>query len=107
MFLNDLLVSRMGNIKDICTNWTILSRNESNMLVNILLFMMRLFYILLIFFSDISKRNNDYSHTVDFRRGEWGRGVVTFFVLKVPDYESAMFIWVVLQKLSHFKCMKF
>ncbi len=37
-------------------------------------------------FSDISERNNDYSDTLDFRRG-WV-GVVTFFVLKVPDYES-------------------
>ncbi len=42
-------------------------------------------------FSDISERNNDYSDTLDSRRGEVG--VVTFFVLKVPDYESAMLIY--------------
>ncbi len=46
------------------------------------------------FFSDISERNNDYSDTLNFRRGEVG--VVTFFVLKVlkvPDYESTMLIY--------------
>ncbi len=42
-------------------------------------------------FSDISGRNNDYSDTLDARRGEVG--VVKFFVLKVPDYESAMLIY--------------
>ncbi len=45
-------------------------------------------------FSDISERNNDYSDTLDFRRGWVGEvGLVTFFVLKVPDYESAMLIY--------------
>ncbi len=43
------------------------------------------------FISDILERNNDYSDTLDFRRG-WV-GVVTFFVLKVPDYETAMLIY--------------
>ncbi len=47
-----------------------------------------------LFFSDNSERNNDYSDTLDFRRGWMGEvGVVTFFVLKVPDYESAMLIY--------------
>ncbi len=60
------------------------------------------------YFSDISERNNDYSDTLDFIRGPVGEvGVVTFFVSEVTDYESAMLIWVVLQKLSHFKFMKF
>ncbi len=46
-------------------------------------------------FSDISERNNDYSDTLDFRRGWVGEvGVVTFFNLKVPDYESAMLIYL-------------
>ncbi len=44
------------------------------------------------FFSDISERNNDYSDTLDFRRGRVG--AVTFFVLKVPDYESAMLVYL-------------
>ncbi len=46
------------------------------------------------FFSGISERNNDYSDTLDFRR--WWVGevrVVTFFVLKIPDYVSAMLIY--------------
>ncbi len=39
--------------------------------------------------------NNDYSDTADFRRGWVGEvGVVTVFVLKVPDYESAMLIYL-------------
>ncbi len=42
--------------------------------------------------SDIAEGNNDYSDTLDFRRG--GEvGVVTFFVLEVPDYKSAMLIY--------------
>ncbi len=46
-------------------------------------------------FSYISERNNDYSDTLDFRRGWVGEvGVVTCFVLKVPDYESAMLIYL-------------
>ncbi len=45
--------------------------------------------------SDISERNNDYSDTLDFRRGWVGEvAVVTFFVLKVLDYESAMLIYL-------------
>ncbi len=45
--------------------------------------------------SDISERNNDYFDTLDFRRGWVGEvGVVTFFVLEVLDYESAMFIYI-------------
>ncbi len=40
------------------------------------------------FLSNISERNNDYSDNLDFRRGEVG--VVTFFVLEVSDYKSAM-----------------
>ncbi len=47
-------------------------------------------------FSDISERNNDYSDTLDFRRG-WV-GVVTFFVLEVPDYASAMLIYFYIYK---------
>ncbi len=43
------------------------------------------------FFSDILERNNDYSGALDFRRGRVE--VVTFFVLEVPDYESAMLIY--------------
>ncbi len=42
-------------------------------------------------FSDISEQNNDYSDTLDFRRGRGGGGHV--FVLEVPDYESAMLIY--------------
>ncbi len=49
-----------------------------------------------ILFSDISEWNNDYSDTFDFRRGWVGElGVVTFFVLKVPDYKSAMLIYFI------------
>ncbi len=46
------------------------------------------------FFSDISEQNNDYSDTLDFRRG-WVEevGMVTFRVLEVPDYESATLIY--------------
>ncbi len=52
-------------------------------------------FIGLLFFSDISERNNDYSDTLDFGRGWVGEaGVVTFFVLKVPGYESAMLIYL-------------
>ncbi len=40
---------------------------------------------------DISERNNDYSDTLDFRRGEVR--VVTFFVLEVPNYKSTMLIY--------------
>ncbi len=36
------------------------------------------------FFRDISERNNDYSDTLDFRRGRVEE-VVTFFVLEVPN----------------------
>ncbi len=43
------------------------------------------------FFSDISERNNDYFDIPTSEGGEWG--VVTFFVLEVPDYESAMLIY--------------
>ncbi len=43
-------------------------------------------------FSDISERNNNYKDTFDFRKGEVR--VVTFFVLKVPDYESAILIYL-------------
>ncbi len=48
--------------------------------------------IFLLLFSDISERNNHYSDTLDFRRG-WV-GEVTFFVLEVPDYKSAMLIYL-------------
>ncbi len=49
-----------------------------------------------VFFSDISERKNDYSDTLDFRRGRVGEvGMVTFFILEVPDYESAMLIYFV------------
>ncbi len=56
-------------------------------------------YLTNFFFSDISERNNDYSDTLDFKR-EWvGEvAVVTFFVLEVPDFKSAMLIWVILKK---------
>ncbi len=58
-------------------------------------------------FSDISERNNDYSDTHDFWRGWVGEvGVLRFFVLKVPDYESAMlmyfYIFKKLRYRSHF-----
>ncbi len=47
-----------------------------------------------IIISDISERNNDYSDTLDFRRGWLGEmAVVTFFILVVPDYESVMLIY--------------
>ncbi len=46
-------------------------------------------------FSDISEWNNDYSNTLDLRRGWVGEVVVVmFFVLEVPDYESAMLIYL-------------
>ncbi len=46
-------------------------------------------------FSDISERNNDYSNTLDFRRGWVGEvGVVTFFVFEIPDFKSAMLIYL-------------
>ncbi len=41
-------------------------------------------------FNDISERNSDYSDTPDFRK-RWV-GVVTFLVLEMPDYESAICI---------------
>ncbi len=46
-------------------------------------------------FSDILEQNNDYSDAHDFRR-EWvGKvGVVTFFILEVPDYKFAMLIYL-------------
>ncbi len=44
------------------------------------------------FFRVILKRNNDYSDTLDIRR-EW-EGEVTFFVLKVPDFKSAVLIYL-------------
>ncbi len=44
------------------------------------------------FFSGISERNNDYSDILDFGR-ERVR-VVTFFVLEVPDYKSAMLMYL-------------
>ncbi len=41
-------------------------------------------------FSGISERNNDYSDTLDIRGGWMGEvGLVTFFVLEIPDYKSA------------------
>ncbi len=44
-------------------------------------------------FSDISEWNNDYSDTFDFQKGVSGGGrVVTFFILKGPDYKFAMLI---------------
>ncbi len=46
-------------------------------------------------FSNISERNNDYSDTLDFRRGSVGEvGLVTFFVLEFSDYESVMLIYL-------------
>ncbi len=45
-----------------------------------------------LFISDISEWNNYHSETLDFRRG-WV-GEVTFFVLEVPDYKSAMLIYL-------------
>ncbi len=56
------------------------------------------------FFSDISKRNNDYSDTLDFRRGRVGKvGLVTFFVLEIHDYESAMLIYFYIYKITRSK----
>ncbi len=53
-------------------------------------------------FSDISERNNNYSDNLDFRRGWVGEvGVVTFFVLEVPDYESAMLIYCYIYRVAH------
>ncbi len=43
-------------------------------------------------FSDILERNNDYSDTLDFRRGSVG--VFAVFVLEVPDYKFAMLIYL-------------
>ncbi len=43
-------------------------------------------------FSDISKRNNDYSETFSFERGQMG--VVLSFVSEIPDYESTMLLVV-------------
>ncbi len=55
----------------------------------------------LVVFSDISEGNNNYSATLDFRRGRVVEvGVVTFFVLEVPDYESAMFIYIHVKNCS-------
>ncbi len=61
-------------------------------------------------FSDILGRNNDYSDNLDFRVGEVGRSVTVFrfggprLQIRIVNYA---YIGVVLQKLSHFKCMKF
>ncbi len=48
-------------------------------------------------FNDILERNNAYSETLDFRRCWVGEvGVVTFFILEVPDvpdYKSAMLLY--------------
>ncbi len=57
-------------------------------------------FFLLPFFSDISERNNDYSDTLDFRRG-WVGEDVTFFVSKVPDYKSAMLIYLYICGRAH------
>ncbi len=62
------------------------------------------------FVSDISERNNDYSDTLDFRRGWVGElGMVTFLVLKVPDYESAMliYLYIYIHRVIHLKCPKY
>ncbi len=60
-------------------------------------------------FSDILEGNNDYSDTLDFRRGWMEQvGLVTFFVLEVSDYKSAMLIYsvlpdvAVLRQIGHF-----
>ncbi len=45
------------------------------------------------FFSDISERNNSILTPSTSEGGEWGRWS-RFFVLEVPDYESAMFIYI-------------
>ncbi len=49
-----------------------------------------------IIFRDVSEQNNDYSDTLDFKRGWVGEvRVVTFFILEVPDYKSAMIIYFI------------
>ncbi len=50
-----------------------------------------LFILSALIFNDISERN-DYYDALDFRKG--GEvGVVTIFILEVPDYKSAMSIY--------------
>ncbi len=45
-------------------------------------------------FRDISERSNDYSDTIEFRRGRVREvEVVSFFVLEVPDSKSWMLIY--------------
>ncbi len=46
-------------------------------------------------FSNISEGNNDFSDTLDFRRRWLGKVLlVTFFILEVPDYKSAILIYL-------------
>ncbi len=48
------------------------------------------------FFSEILKQNNDYTHTLEFGRGWLGEvRIVTFSILEVPEYKSAMLIYTV------------
>ncbi len=44
-------------------------------------------------FSDISRRNNDYSDALDFRIEGGEVGVVTYFVWQVPNYKSATLMY--------------
>ncbi len=61
-------------------------------------------FVKLRIFSDISERNNDYSDALDFRRGWVGElGVVTFFVLEVPDNKFAMLIYLYMCKNARYR----
>ncbi len=57
-----------------------------------ILFSPYFFSLWIVIFSDILERNNDYSDSLDFGR-EWVV-VATFFILEVPDYKSAMLIYL-------------
>ncbi len=48
----------------------------------------------ILYFSDISEQNDDYSDTLDFRRVEWGRWGSHVFVFKIPDYKSVMLLYL-------------
>ncbi len=48
------------------------------------------------FFNDISEWNNNYSDTLDFRRGNWGWSCFSFkgSLITNPQYYSVFYIWV-------------
>ncbi len=52
-------------------------------------------------FSSVLEGSNDYFNTLNFRRGWLGEvGVITFFILEVPDYKSAMLIYLYIYQQS-------